>query len=86
MLATTVLPMLQGKLPSFLAVAAQTLESFVTSLDEEAKTETEDHNSYEHQFVLAVAGVIASKFIASFFSFFFSGTLEYKGSNVSLSL
>ncbi|XP_075999915.1 heat shock factor 2-binding protein [Genypterus blacodes] len=49
-----------GKLPSFLAIAAQTLESFITSLDEEVKTETEDHNSHEHQFVLAVAGVIAN--------------------------
>ncbi|KAF7646486.1 hypothetical protein LDENG_00187470, partial [Lucifuga dentata] len=50
----------EGKLPSFLAVAAQTLESFVTSLDENAKTETEDHDSHEHQFVLALAGIITN--------------------------
>lgn len=52
----------QGKLQSFLAVAAQTLESFVQSLDEEVKTQTEDHNSQEHQFVLALAGTITSQF------------------------
>ncbi|XP_042368894.1 heat shock factor 2-binding protein [Plectropomus leopardus] len=49
-----------GKLQSFLAVAAQTLESFVRSLDEETKTQTEDHNSQEHQFVLALAGTITN--------------------------
>ncbi|XP_044200198.1 heat shock factor 2-binding protein isoform X2 [Thunnus albacares] len=49
-----------GKLQSFLAVAAQTLESFVRSLDEEVKTQTEDHNSQEHQFVLALAGTITN--------------------------
>ncbi|KAF3857486.1 hypothetical protein F7725_009345 [Dissostichus mawsoni] len=49
-----------GKLQSFLAVAAQTLESFVRSLDEEEKTQTEDHNSHEHQFVLALAGTITN--------------------------
>ncbi|XP_069376591.1 heat shock factor 2-binding protein isoform X3 [Paralichthys olivaceus] len=48
----------QGKLQSFLAVAAQTLESFVGSLDTEVKTE--DHNSQEHQFVLALAGTITN--------------------------
>uniref|UniRef100_UPI0037E93790 heat shock factor 2-binding protein n=1 Tax=Semicossyphus pulcher TaxID=241346 RepID=UPI0037E93790 len=47
-----------GKLQSFLIVAAQTLESFVRSLDEEVKME--DHNSQEHQFVLAVAGTITN--------------------------
>ncbi|XP_053272791.1 heat shock factor 2-binding protein [Pleuronectes platessa] len=47
-----------GKLKSFLAVAAQTLESFVGSLDAEVKTE--DHNSQEHQFVLALAGTITN--------------------------
>ncbi|XP_035533923.1 heat shock factor 2-binding protein [Morone saxatilis] len=47
-----------GKLQSFLAVAAQTLESFVRSVDEEMKTE--DHNSQEHQFVLALAGTITN--------------------------
>ncbi|XP_044043862.1 heat shock factor 2-binding protein isoform X1 [Siniperca chuatsi] len=49
-----------GKLQSFLAVAAQTLESFVRSLDEEVKTQTEDHNSQDHQFVLALAGTITN--------------------------
>jgi len=52
----------QGKLQSFLLVASQTLESFVMSLDEELKTQTEDYNSHEHQFVLAVAGTITSEF------------------------
>ncbi|CAN9498367.1 unnamed protein product [Ophioblennius macclurei] len=49
-----------GKLASFLTVAAQTLESFVRSLDEQIKTQTEDPNSQEHQFVLALAGSIAN--------------------------
>ncbi|KAK1876579.1 Heat shock factor 2-binding protein [Dissostichus eleginoides] len=39
---------------------ADTLESFVRSLDEEEKTQTEDHNSHEHQFVLALAGTITN--------------------------
>ena len=56
---------MQGKLHAFLSVAAQTLESFVRSLDEEAKTQTEDHNSQEHQFVLALAGTITSEYTAS---------------------
>ena len=55
---------LQGKLQSFLSVAAQTLESFVRSLDEEVKPQTEDHTSQEHQFVLALAGTITSEFTA----------------------
>lgn len=54
--------LVQGKLQPFLAVAAQTLESFVNSLDEEVKSQTEDHNSQEHQFVLALAGTVTSKF------------------------
>ncbi|KAM9328432.1 heat shock factor 2-binding protein [Pholidichthys leucotaenia] len=49
-----------GKLQSFLTVTAQTLESFVRSLDEDFKTQTEDHNSHEHQFVLALAGTITN--------------------------
>ncbi|XP_023282825.1 heat shock factor 2-binding protein [Seriola lalandi dorsalis] len=49
-----------GKLQAFLAVAAQTLESFVRSLDVELKTQTEDQNSKEHQFVLALAGTITN--------------------------
>lgn len=52
----------QGKLPPFLAVAAQALESFVGSLDQEVKSQTEDHNSQEHQFILALAGTMTSKF------------------------
>ncbi|XP_077960557.1 heat shock factor 2-binding protein [Gasterosteus aculeatus] len=48
-----------AKLQSFLQVAAQTLESFVGSLDEDAKTQAEDHNK-EHQFVLALAGTITN--------------------------
>ncbi|XP_070787034.1 heat shock factor 2-binding protein [Enoplosus armatus] len=49
-----------GKLQSFLAIAAQTLESFVRSLDEEVKPQTEDHDSQDHQFVLALAGTITN--------------------------
>uniref|UniRef100_A0A4W6CS48 Heat shock transcription factor 2 binding protein n=1 Tax=Lates calcarifer TaxID=8187 RepID=A0A4W6CS48_LATCA len=56
----TVTHWLQGKLQSFLTVAGQTLESFVRSLDSEVKTQTEDHNSQEHQFVLALAGTITN--------------------------
>lgn len=52
----------QGKLPSFLNVAAQTLESFGKSLDEEVKDQSEDYNSQEHQFVLALAGTVTSEF------------------------
>ncbi|XP_047432719.1 heat shock factor 2-binding protein isoform X2 [Mugil cephalus] len=49
-----------GKLQPFLAVAAQTLESFARSLDEEIKVPTEDHDSHEHQFVLALTGTITN--------------------------
>ncbi|XP_038853332.1 heat shock factor 2-binding protein-like [Salvelinus namaycush] len=49
-----------GKLQSFLSVAGQTLESFVKSLDGEAKAEQQDSNSHEHQFVLALAGVVTN--------------------------
>ncbi|XP_003966421.2 heat shock factor 2-binding protein isoform X2 [Takifugu rubripes] len=49
-----------GMLQPFLAVASQTLESFVRSLDDEVKTQTEDHSSQEHQFVLALAGTITN--------------------------
>lgn len=55
----------QGKLPPFLAVAGQALESFVGSLDQEAKSQTEDHNSQEHQFILALAGTVTSKLLCS---------------------
>lgn len=53
--------MAKGKLPSFLTVAAQTLESFVKSMDDEIKTQPGDHNSQEHQFVLALVGTITSE-------------------------
>ncbi|KAG7503775.1 heat shock factor 2-binding protein [Solea senegalensis] len=49
-----------ANLQSFLFIATQTLESFVSSLDMEEKTQTEDHNSNEHQFVLALAGIITN--------------------------
>nr|XP_020441717.1 heat shock factor 2-binding protein isoform X6 [Monopterus albus] len=49
-----------GKLQAFLAVTAQTLEIFVKSLDEEVKTQVEDHNCQEHQFVLALARTITN--------------------------
>lgn len=51
----------KGKLEPFLSVAGQTLESFVKSLDEEQKPQLQNYNSHEHQFVLALAGVITSK-------------------------
>ncbi|XP_023146803.1 heat shock factor 2-binding protein [Amphiprion ocellaris] len=57
---TVTLWLADGKLQAFLTVAAQTLESFVRSLDEDMKTQTEDHNSHEHQFVLALAGTITN--------------------------
>ncbi|MED6291245.1 hypothetical protein CHARACLAT_021517 [Characodon lateralis] len=49
-----------GKLPSFLAVAVQTLESFVKSLEDDIKTQPEDHKSHEYQFVLALVGTITN--------------------------
>ncbi|XP_047210692.1 heat shock factor 2-binding protein [Girardinichthys multiradiatus] len=49
-----------GKLPSFLAVAVQTLESFVKSLEDEIKIQPEDHKSHEYQFVLALVGTITN--------------------------
>uniref|UniRef100_W5KL87 Heat shock transcription factor 2 binding protein n=1 Tax=Astyanax mexicanus TaxID=7994 RepID=W5KL87_ASTMX len=49
-----------GKLEPFLSVAGQTLESFVKSLDEEEKPQQQHYNSHEHQFVLALAGVITN--------------------------
>ncbi|KAM4559702.1 heat shock factor 2-binding protein [Odontesthes bonariensis] len=57
---TVTLWLTDGKLQSFLTVAAQTLESFVKSLDEEMKIQTEDHNSHEHQFVLALVGTFTN--------------------------
>lgn len=54
--------LVQEKLQPFLAVAAQALESFVASLDQDAKSQTEDHNSQEYQFILALAGTVTSKF------------------------
>ncbi|KAK3530485.1 hypothetical protein QTP86_024395 [Hemibagrus guttatus] len=49
-----------GKLEPFLSVAGQTLESFVKSLDEDEKPQQQHYNSHEHQFVLALAGVITN--------------------------
>ncbi|XP_058236793.1 heat shock factor 2-binding protein [Hemibagrus wyckioides] len=49
-----------GKLEPFLSVAGQTLESFVKSLDEDEKPQQQNYNSHEHQFVLALAGVITN--------------------------
>ncbi|KAG7264658.1 hypothetical protein CRUP_014160, partial [Coryphaenoides rupestris] len=49
-----------GKLHCFLDMAAQTLESFVKSVDEEPKAEAPDQISNEQQFVLALAGVITN--------------------------
>lgn len=50
----------QPKLQPFVVLAAQTLESFVHSLGEDVKVQTEDPNSQEHKFVLAVAGTITN--------------------------
>uniref|UniRef100_A0A8K9UEM0 Heat shock transcription factor 2 binding protein n=1 Tax=Oncorhynchus mykiss TaxID=8022 RepID=A0A8K9UEM0_ONCMY len=47
-------------IPLPLIVAGQTLESFVKSLDGEAKAEQQDSNSHEQQFVLALAGVVTN--------------------------
>ncbi|XP_011492788.1 heat shock factor 2-binding protein [Oryzias latipes] len=49
-----------GKLLSFVSVSAQTLESFVKSLDEEVKDQSDDYNSHEHQFVLALVGTVTN--------------------------
>ncbi|XP_013855035.1 heat shock factor 2-binding protein [Austrofundulus limnaeus] len=51
-----------GKLQSFLLVAAQTLESFGKSLDDEMKTQTqtEDPDSNENQFLLGLVGTITN--------------------------
>ncbi|KAG5833287.1 hypothetical protein ANANG_G00274320 [Anguilla anguilla] len=49
-----------GKLGPFLAVAGQTLESFVKSLGEDGKMEQRDLCSHDNQFVLALAGVITN--------------------------
>ncbi|KAM6893950.1 heat shock factor 2-binding protein [Xenentodon cancila] len=59
---TVTLWLTDGKLQSFLNVAAQTLESFLKSLEEhdDVKTQTEDHNSHEHQFLLALVGTVTN--------------------------
>ena len=51
----------QGKLPSFLDLAGQTLQSFVQSVEEDSTPGPLDQTSTEHQFVLALAGVITSE-------------------------
>ncbi|XP_051758584.1 heat shock factor 2-binding protein isoform X2 [Ctenopharyngodon idella] len=48
-----------GKLEPFLSIAGQTLESFIKSLDEDAKPQ-QSYNSHEHHFVLALAGVVTN--------------------------
>ncbi|XP_026867568.1 heat shock factor 2-binding protein isoform X2 [Electrophorus electricus] len=50
----------EGKLEPFLTVAGQTLESFIKSLDEEETPQQQNYNSHEHQFVLALAGIITN--------------------------
>ncbi|XP_077370588.1 heat shock factor 2-binding protein isoform X2 [Festucalex cinctus] len=49
-----------GSLPAFLTVATQTLGSFVRTLDEDVKSRSEDYNTQEYQFVLALAGTITN--------------------------
>ena len=46
-------------------MAGQTLESFVKSLDQDSKLPQQDSNSHEHQFVLALAGVVTSEYMTS---------------------
>ncbi|XP_061571996.1 heat shock factor 2-binding protein [Cololabis saira] len=60
--AAVALWLTDGKLQAFLDVAAQTLESFLKSLDEHdgGKTQAEDQNSHKHQFVLALVGTITN--------------------------
>lgn len=50
----------QSKLEPFLSIAGQTLESFIKSLDDDAKPQ-QCYNSHEHHFVLALAGVVTSE-------------------------
>ncbi|XP_076838745.1 heat shock factor 2-binding protein [Brachyhypopomus gauderio] len=49
-----------GKLEPFLTLAGQTLESFVKSLEEEETPQQQNYNSHEHQFVLALTGIITN--------------------------
>uniref|UniRef100_A0A4W4FKX7 Heat shock transcription factor 2 binding protein n=1 Tax=Electrophorus electricus TaxID=8005 RepID=A0A4W4FKX7_ELEEL len=49
-----------GLFKPFLTVAGQTLESFIKSLDEEETPQQQNYNSHEHQFVLALAGIITN--------------------------
>ena len=51
----------QGKLPSFLDLAGQTLQSFVQSGEDVSTPGPLDQTSTEHQFVLALAGIITSE-------------------------
>ncbi|KAJ8004162.1 hypothetical protein DPEC_G00155920 [Dallia pectoralis] len=50
----------EDNLKSFLSMAGQILVSYVKSLDGEAKAEEKDSNSHEHQFVLALTGVVTN--------------------------
>ncbi|XP_010903471.2 heat shock factor 2-binding protein isoform X2 [Esox lucius] len=52
--------LVEGNLQSFLSMAGQILESYVKSLDGEARAEQQDSNSHEQQFVLALAGVVTN--------------------------
>ncbi|XP_059896509.1 heat shock factor 2-binding protein isoform X2 [Gadus macrocephalus] len=49
-----------GKLPSFLDLAGQTLQSFVQSGEDVSTPGPLDQTSTEHQFVLALAGIITN--------------------------
>ncbi|XP_051983226.1 heat shock factor 2-binding protein [Xyrauchen texanus] len=48
-----------GKLEPFLSIAGQALESFIKFLDDEAKPQ-HGYNLHEHQFVLALAGIVTN--------------------------
>ncbi|XP_057678592.1 heat shock factor 2-binding protein isoform X2 [Corythoichthys intestinalis] len=49
-----------GTLHTFLVIATQTLGSFVKTLDEDVKSRSEDYNTQEYQFVLALTGTITN--------------------------
>ncbi|XP_061692274.1 heat shock factor 2-binding protein [Syngnathoides biaculeatus] len=52
--------LVDATLPAFLAVATQTLGSFISTLDEDVKSRYEDYNTQEYQFVLALTGTITN--------------------------
>ncbi|KAM9830536.1 heat shock factor 2-binding protein isoform 3-T3 [Syngnathus typhle] len=49
-----------GSLPAFLTVATQTLGSFMKTLDENVTSQSEDCNTQEYQFILALTGTITN--------------------------